>query len=69
MPYKIISDAIPRIEQDVNNILSQMVEFSMGIETDGKNVNVYIKYDDKNGHWNYVLVWKSLLVLWLCEYL
>jgi DNA repair exonuclease SbcCD ATPase subunit len=47
VPYKIISDAIPRIEQDVNNILSQMVEFSMGIETDGKNVNVYIKYDDK----------------------
>jgi DNA repair exonuclease SbcCD ATPase subunit len=47
VPYKIISDAIPRIEQEVNNILSQMVEFSMGIETDGKNVNVYIKYDDK----------------------
>ena len=47
VPYKIISDAIPRIEQDVNNILSQMVEFSMSIETDGKNVNVYIKYDDK----------------------
>jgi DNA repair exonuclease SbcCD ATPase subunit len=47
VPYKIISDAIPRIEQEVNNILSQMVEFSMSIETDGKNVNVYIKYDDK----------------------
>lgn len=47
VPYKIISDAIPKIEQEVNNILSQIVEFSMGIETDGKNVNVYIKYDDK----------------------
>ena len=47
VPYKIISDAIPKIEQEVNNILSQMVEFSMSIETDGKNVNVYIKYDDK----------------------
>ena len=47
VPYRIISDAIPKIEQEVNNILSQIVEFTMGIETDGKNVNVYIKYDDK----------------------
>ena len=47
VPYKIISDAIPRIEQEANNILSQIVEFTMGIETDGKNVNVYIKYEDR----------------------
>lgn len=47
IPYKIISDAMPKIEQEVNNILSQIVEFTMSIETDGKNVNVYIKYDDK----------------------
>lgn len=47
IPYQIISDAIPRIEQEVNNILSQIVEFTMGIETDGKNVNVLIKYEDK----------------------
>ncbi len=47
VPYKIISDVIPKIEQEANNILSQIVEFTMGIETDGKNVNVYIKYEDK----------------------
>ena len=47
MPYRIISDAVPKIENEVNNILSQIVEFSMGIETDGKNVNVFIKYEDK----------------------
>lgn len=47
VPYKIISDAIPRIEQEVNNILSQIVEFTINIETDGKNVNVYIKYEDR----------------------
>lgn len=47
VPYKIISDAIPKIEQEVNNILSQIVEFTMSIETDGKNVNVYIKYEEK----------------------
>ena len=47
VPYKIISDAIQRIEQEVNNILSQIVEFTINIETDGKNVNVYIKYEDR----------------------
>jgi DNA repair exonuclease SbcCD ATPase subunit len=47
IPYKIIADAVPRIEQLVNNILSQIVEFTIGIETDGKNVNVSIIYDDK----------------------
>lgn len=47
IPYRIISDAVPRIENEVNNILSQIVEFNMGIETDGKNVNVFIRYEDK----------------------
>jgi len=47
VPYRIISDAIPKIEQEVNNILSHIVEFTMEMETDGKNVNVYIKYDDR----------------------
>jgi DNA repair exonuclease SbcCD ATPase subunit len=47
VPYRIISDAIPKIEQGVNNILSHIVEFTMSMETDGKNVNVYIKYEDR----------------------
>lgn len=47
VPYQIISDAIPKIEQEVNNILSHIVEFTLSMETDGKNVNVYIKYEDK----------------------
>ena len=47
VPYRIISDAIPRIEQEANNILSQIVEFTVDIETDGKNINVYIKYEDR----------------------
>ena len=47
IPYQIISDVVPKIEQEVNNILSQIVEFGMAIETDGKNVNVYIKYEDR----------------------
>ena len=47
VPYKIISDAMPKIEQEANNILSQIVDFSISTETDGKNVNVYIKYEEK----------------------
>jgi DNA repair exonuclease SbcCD ATPase subunit/DNA repair exonuclease SbcCD nuclease subunit len=49
VPYQIISDVVPSIEQEVNNILSQIVEFTMELETDGKNVNAYIKYEDR--HW------------------
>lgn len=47
VPYTIIADAVPRIEQEVNNILSQIVEFTIDMETDGKNVNIYIKYEDR----------------------
>jgi DNA repair exonuclease SbcCD ATPase subunit/DNA repair exonuclease SbcCD nuclease subunit len=47
VPFKIISDAMPKIEQEANNILSQIVEFTMSLETDGKNVNAYIKYEDR----------------------
>jgi DNA repair exonuclease SbcCD ATPase subunit len=47
IPYQIISDVIPQIEVEVNNILTQIVDFGMSIETDGKNVNVYINYEDK----------------------
>jgi DNA repair exonuclease SbcCD ATPase subunit len=47
IPYQIISDVVPKIEQEVNNILSQIVEFGLEIETDGKNVNVFIKYEDR----------------------
>jgi len=47
IPFQIITDVIPKIEQEVNNILSQIVEFGVSIETDGKNVNVLIKYEDR----------------------
>ena len=47
IPYQIISDVIPKIEQEVNNILSQIVEFGVAMETDGKNVNAFIKYEDR----------------------
>ena len=45
--YDLISKALPMIEGEVNNILSQIVEFGMQLEMDGKNINAYIVYDDQ----------------------
>lgn len=46
IPYALISKAIPYLQAQVNNILAQVVDFTVEIETDGKNINVYINYDD-----------------------
>jgi DNA repair exonuclease SbcCD ATPase subunit len=48
VPYELISDALPRIQSETNNILSQIVEFQVLFETDGKSINTYIVYDDDN---------------------
>lgn len=47
LPYMVICNTVPEVEREVNNILNQMVEFHLSIETDGKNVTPYIVYDDK----------------------
>ncbi len=49
IPYILISKAIPFVEQYVNNILSQIIDFTLEFETDGKHINTYIKYD--SGKW------------------
>ncbi|MAG27125.1 hypothetical protein CMI47_16435 [Candidatus Pacearchaeota archaeon] len=46
VPYELISKAIPTVEGAVNEILAQIVEFSVMLEMDGKNINCYIVYDD-----------------------
>jgi len=48
IPYDLISSTLPKIEHEVNNILSQMVDFTITFNTDGKNINAYIVYDDTN---------------------
>ena len=48
VPYELISKALPAIENEVNNILSQLVDFTMTFEMDGKNINNYIVYDTDN---------------------
>ena len=50
VPYHLISKALPQIESEINNILNQVVEFTMVLHTDGKNINAEIVYDDDN-HW------------------
>ena len=48
VPYKLITKALPQLELEINNILNQVVDFSIMLETDGKNINAYIVYDDVN---------------------
>ena len=46
IPYELISKALPTVEGAINDILAQIVDFSMILEMDGKNINCYIVYDD-----------------------
>lgn len=46
IPYEVISVTVPEIEREVNNILSQIVEFHSHFEVDGKNVVPYVVYDN-----------------------
>jgi DNA repair exonuclease SbcCD ATPase subunit len=47
IPHDIISVTIPQIEEEVNNILSQLVDFKIIFETDDKNINAYIAYSEE----------------------
>lgn len=46
LPYRLIAEVIPAVQVEINNILSQMVEFQVALELDGKNINGKIIYDD-----------------------
>ena len=46
LPYYMISKLLPSIEDEINNILSNMVDFKITLDMDGKNINSYIVYDD-----------------------
>jgi exonuclease SbcC len=48
VPYELITKALPVIESEVNNILNQVVDFSILLETDGKNINSKIVYDNQS---------------------
>jgi DNA repair exonuclease SbcCD ATPase subunit len=47
--YQLMSKILPKIEDEINNILSNLVDFKILLNTDGKNVNAYIVYN--NQYW------------------
>lgn len=46
IPYQLISKAVPYIEHHTNLILNQITDFEVRLETDGKNINAFINYED-----------------------
>lgn len=44
--HTFLAKAIPAIEDEINNILSQIVDFTVKLELDGKNINGIITYSD-----------------------
>lgn len=46
VPYELISEALPKIQSEANSILSEIVDFQVLFDTDGKSINTYIVYDD-----------------------
>ena len=46
VPYNIIQNELPNIENEINTILHQIVDFSVKLETDGKNIITLINYND-----------------------
>ena len=47
IPYELITKALPVIENEINNILGQVVDFGIVMDTDGKNINAKIVYEDQ----------------------
>jgi DNA repair exonuclease SbcCD ATPase subunit len=49
IPYQVICNTVPEIEKEVNAILNQVADYTIEIETDGKNLIPYIVYS--HGRW------------------
>jgi len=50
VPYELISNILPYIQEEVNAILSHIVDFTIEFSVDGKNINTLISYGD-NKKW------------------
>jgi DNA repair exonuclease SbcCD ATPase subunit/predicted phosphodiesterase len=51
IPKNLISQSLPRIEEEVNNILSQIIDFNIMLEMDDADINIKIVYDEDR-MWN-----------------
>jgi len=49
LPYEIMANIIPVLQDDVNDILERVVDFKIEFNVDGKNIESYIAYPD--GRW------------------
>lgn len=49
IPYQVICNTVPEIEKEVNSILSQVVDYTIQFDTDGKNIVPYVVYE--YGRW------------------
>jgi DNA repair exonuclease SbcCD ATPase subunit/DNA repair exonuclease SbcCD nuclease subunit len=47
IPYQLISKAVPYIQHQANDILNQIADFQIELDTDGKNINAFIQYEDE----------------------
>ena len=47
IPYQLISKAVPYIQHQANAILNQITDFQIELNTDGKNINAFIQYEDE----------------------
>lgn len=46
VPHMLLKKILPVIEDEVNSILNQIVEFYVSLEADDKNINCYLHYND-----------------------
>tara|TARA_R100000322_G_scaffold146559_1_gene102779 strand:- start:3059 stop:6205 length:3147 start_codon:yes stop_codon:yes gene_type:complete len=46
IPYEIIAETLPYLEEEINNTLSQIVDYEIEFDVDGKNILTNIKYGD-----------------------
>ena len=47
IPYEMIKQTLPAIEFQINEILNQIVNFNINLDTDGKNISANIVYADR----------------------
>jgi DNA repair exonuclease SbcCD ATPase subunit/predicted MPP superfamily phosphohydrolase len=47
IPYEMMAHTIPAIETEINNILIQLVDFTISLEVDGKNILGKLNYDNE----------------------
>jgi len=48
IPHTLIVSIIPSVEEEINNILAQIVDFSIVLQAEDKSINAYIAYSDQD---------------------